>query len=347
MAKKLTREQVTARFPEFAQQWSNFGLSIEPADRAGAEAAIADLYRQAGLPPPRRIVWCGSPLSLVITRAILLNDEIGISAGAGVWDSIWQSIERNCASLMAGISDSVWEDVSDCVDRSFWTSGWHRVDACIKGSAREWRLVSIPARDFKERDAWESIRRDVQDKITRKVEGNIRASVGQSVEDSFWTNDDWQIGYVVPYTRDRDLDSVWDTIWDSVRHSVGDRGLESISASGWDNIIGRLKYSSWAGFGQHGDGDLAFCAFVAEVLGLSDGKMTSGAWALAKTAGFAVPHEHICFVSERHNVLNLNAHGRLHCLTGQAVAYPDRFSIYAVNGVRVPETVITRGEHHR
>jgi len=46
-------------------------------------------------------------------------------------------------------------------------------------------------------------------------------------------------------------------------------------------------------------------------------------------------------VSERHNILNRDDRGRLHCTDGPALAYPDGWSIWAVNGVRVPEHVIT------
>jgi hypothetical protein len=63
---------------------------------------------------------------------------------------------------------------------------------------------------------------------------------------------------------------------------------------------------------------------------------------LAQSAGSALPHRHICWVSERHNILHRDDRGRLHCDTGPAVAYPDGWAIYAVHGVRVPDDVIER-----
>jgi hypothetical protein len=59
-----------------------------------------------------------------------------------------------------------------------------------------------------------------------------------------------------------------------------------------------------------------------------------------------LPYKDICLVSERHNVLNRDAQGRLHCDTGAAVAYPDQWSIYAIHGVRVPERVIVTPESY-
>ena len=55
MLEKLTAEQ-EARVSEFREKWLAIGLSTAPADRRRAEAAIAEMYRQGGLPPPKKIV---------------------------------------------------------------------------------------------------------------------------------------------------------------------------------------------------------------------------------------------------------------------------------------------------
>jgi transposase len=63
--------------PEFATRLvgeeTKIGLCTDPADRPRAEAAIRDMYRQGGLEPPSRIVWCGSLLSQGLTRAIVID----------------------------------------------------------------------------------------------------------------------------------------------------------------------------------------------------------------------------------------------------------------------------------
>jgi hypothetical protein len=61
---------------------------------------------------------------------------------------------------------------------------------------------------------------------------------------------------------------------------------------------------------------------------------------LAQSAGWALPYTKVCFVSERHNILRLDAQNRLHCEDGPAVAYPDGWGVYAWHGVRVPEALI-------
>ena len=69
----------------------------------------------------------------------------------------------------------------------------------------------------------------------------------------------------------------------------------------------------------------------------------SSLWSLSQSAGWAIPHANICFVSERHNVCKLE-NGRIHCENGPAISYPDGFSIYAIHGVRVPQDVVTEPE---
>ena len=84
----LTPEQQT-KMAEWRDKWTAIGLSTEPANRPEAERAIVMAYAAAGLAAPR-IVWCGSPLSQGLTRAIV--QKLGDSVGSSVWDSVWASV---------------------------------------------------------------------------------------------------------------------------------------------------------------------------------------------------------------------------------------------------------------
>lgn len=98
-------------------------------------------------------------------------------------------------------------------------------------------------------------------------------------------------------------------------------------------------------YGQHDAGWLSFYAFMREVVGLREQtEKVTGLIALARCAGWAMPYENACHVSERHSVLKRDNSGRLHCLTGPAVAYPDGWGVYAVRGVRVPKEWIEKRE---
>ncbi len=204
---KLTPEQ-EARFPEFVKKWTEIGLSTEPANRKEAEKGVNLAYKCAGLEPPEKIIWCESPMSMALTRGVILE------FGASVQDSVWDS---------------------------------------------------------------------------------VGASVGDSVRASV-------------------RDSVGDSVWDSV-------------------------------FGQHESPWLSFYSFFDEVLGLREQvSKLDGLLMVSKNAGWFIPHEKVCWISERHNTLHRDEQGRLHNLTGPALTYPDGWSIYSYHGTRVHSWMIENPE---
>jgi hypothetical protein len=98
---KLTQSQID-RMPEFVERWLKIGLCTDPADRPAAEDGVRLAYKMAGLKEPERIVWCGSPLSQGLTRAIVFG--LTGNAEANVGDSVW-------ASVRASVRASVWASV--------------------------------------------------------------------------------------------------------------------------------------------------------------------------------------------------------------------------------------------
>ena len=221
---RLTDAQI-ARFPEFIKRWTDIGLSTKPADREQAERGVRMAYECAGLAPPKAIVWCGSPFSQGLTRAIVF----GLANG--------------------------------------------------------------------------EIKSEIGEAVEKKVGDSVGDSVGASVRASVRA-------------------SVWASVWDSVRASV---------------------WASW--YGQHDAGWLAFYDYFRDAAGLSEEtQKLAGLWLLSQSAGWWLPHQNLCWVSERHNVLHRDADGRLHCDNGPALQYPDGWSIYAIGGVRVDEQTIMRPE---
>ena len=125
-------------------------------------------------------------------------------------------------------------------------------------------------------------------------------------------------------------DSVGASVWASVRASV----RASVWASVGDSVRASVGGSV---YGAHDANWLAFYAYFREVCGLLEQtERLAGLTELAQSAGWALPHAGICWVSERHHVLSRDDRGRLHSIAGPAVAYPDGWAIYAVRGVRVP-----------
>jgi hypothetical protein len=69
-----------------------------------------------------------------------------------------------------------------------------------------------------------------------------------------------------------------------------------------------------------------------------------GLWAIAKSAGWMVPHQHACWVAERPDKLATDLRGRLHCANGPALRYRDGWSVHAWKGVEVPAWAIEHPE---
>ncbi len=167
--------------------------------------------------------------------------------------------------------------------------------------------------------------------VAGSVLGSVGASVGNSAMASVWAS----VGNSVWASV---VASVWGSVWASVRVSV----WGSVGASVWGSVGDSVGASVWGStYGQHDAGWVSFYAYFREVCGLVEQtEPLVGLFELAKSAGWALPHRNICWVSERHDVVQLNAEGRLHCNDGPAIHYPDGWSIYALNGVRVPEWLV-------
>jgi hypothetical protein len=161
------------------------------------------------------------------------------------------------------------------------------------------------------------------EKVRASVGDSVWASVRDSVRDSVWAS----VG-----------DSVWDSVRDSVRDSVGDSVRDSVGASVGDSVRASVRDS---GYGQHDANWLGFYDYFREVCGLhTQTALLEGLTLLAHHAGWFLPHEKICWIAERPNVLHRDEQGRLHCENGPALSYPDKFSIWAWHGTRVSQQLI-------
>ena len=188
------------------------------------------------------------------------------------------------------------------------------------------------------RDKWTAIGLSTEPANRPEAEraiGMIYAAAGKAAPRIVWCDSPFSQGL----TRFNVLNMGKNKI---VRASVRD----SVGASVWDSVWDSVGDSVWAsGYGQHDANWVAFYDYFRDVCGLT--KQTEpleGMILLAQHAGWFLPHEKICWVSERHNILHRDMEGRLHCETGPALAYPDTFSIWAWHGTRVPQRIIEEPE---
>ena len=102
----------------------------------------------------------------------------------------------------------------------------------------------------------------------------------------------------------------------------------------------RLTFQD-AGYSAHELGWLGTYQFLNRECGVLEAtEPLAGHWPLAANIGWIVPHENVCWLSERHHVLKFDAADRLHCANGPALAYRDGLKLYSWKGVQVPSTLI-------
>jgi hypothetical protein len=69
-----------------------------------------------------------------------------------------------------------------------------------------------------------------------------------------------------------------------------------------------------------------------------------GLWAIGKSAGWIVPHERVCWISERPSRIEADANGRLHSPDGPALKYRDGWEVCVWKDVEVPAWMIENPE---
>lgn len=72
----------------------------------------------------------------------------------------------------------------------------------------------------------------------------------------------------------------------------------------------------------------------------ADVSRIEGIMDVAETCGWWFPYEDLAIISDRPTVMALDHTLQLHNPTGPALRYPDGWSVYALNGVRVPQWLV-------
>lgn len=122
---------------ESQRAWTAIGLSTEPTDRAAAEEAIWTMYRTAGLPPPKRIIWCASPAAIGNERGV---GNPGQWVGARLWDEPGLSAWRDTMQKFGFETLRVLLPVQTAIDH-VWTTVWQRVGYQIAEALRPSQTV--------------------------------------------------------------------------------------------------------------------------------------------------------------------------------------------------------------
>ena len=98
----------------------------------------------------------------------------------------------------------------------------------------------------------------------------------------------------------------------------------------------------------HDLASLGIYAYLHDVRGWQEpAQPMRGLWRIAASAGWMVPHQQVCWISDRPDLLNMDAAGRLHSASGPALRYRDGWSAYVWKGIEVPAWAIEHPEQIR
>jgi hypothetical protein len=76
-----------------AGEWLAAVLAVGPTDREAAEDGVRRAYRSAGLAPPERVVWLGSPQAGAVAVALLTGLDADVTAPDPRWDRVRDELE--------------------------------------------------------------------------------------------------------------------------------------------------------------------------------------------------------------------------------------------------------------
>src|SRR5262245_59764611 len=237
----------------YLDRWAGAHLSCEPANRERAEDGVRIAYATAGLPAPRRIIWCQSPFEIVKQLAAASPGEpVGRNVKADVFDHV---------RIKVGMFAEVF-----------------------------WKEVMVAATQFAD-DPTIGVAADRYNK-SRAVSATIHRLVQTAATDD------------LARVRVR------------ARHAL-------LRWRGQPRLPPRWNFDDVA-VGSHDLVGLGVYEYLHEVLRWQEPtRPLHGLWEIAKSAPWMLPHEHVCWLSERPSRLCADSRGRLHSPNGPALKYPD------------------------
>jgi hypothetical protein len=217
--RRLTADQ-EAVLARTRDKWARIALAGAPSNRQAAEAGVGLAYRAAGLVPPERVVWLGSPLQGVVAAAMVGGLDVGLEAsglGGPVRDELavqgWPTGNRPGYPVRSWVGPLLWArmraEVEARVGRNQWALLWARI-------GRELSRLLLDGGTFA------PLFRELQSTLAPQME-------------------EWRFLGVVEQAVSGGLDAVWCAVAAAVRELFPDvhgperlAGLERVTAAaGW------------------------------------------------------------------------------------------------------------------
>jgi hypothetical protein len=327
MAKRIERmtAEQEARLPVVREQWRATGLSCEPADFERAKDVIRDFYKRIGKPEP--MFFCFSSPMMCELGLASLRVLFGTRAAKGgelknlkpqLWGQLWDQLGDQLGDQLRG---QLWGQLGDQLRDQL----RGQLGDQLRGQL--WDQLGDQLRDQLRGQLWDQLRGQLWDQLRGQLWGQLRGQLGDQLRDQLGDQLGGQLG-----------DQLWDQLrgqlWDQLRDQLWDQ-LKNWT---WDQSF---SYRSF--WGQHESYWISYYTFAAEIgvkYGEDNLKLLQAWAALAESVCWWSPWEGVCILSDRPRVVSFDGQRRLHSDTGPAVAFSDGYSLWAINGVRVPQRIV-------
>ena len=176
--------------------------------------------------------------------------------------------------------------------------------------------------------------------LSDNLSDNLRANLRDNLANNLWDNLEANLS-------DNLRANLWDNLWDNLANNLGANLSDNLRA----NLRANLKTEFVPMFYGNIEWIIGWTGFYDFVLNelfedrISEFKDFIAYLEAIKQVHVFLPYKDIVFISDRPTGLEVNKQGRLHSDLKPALHYSDGYSLFYLNGVRMPkELVLTKGE---
>jgi hypothetical protein len=302
----LTKAQ-EAKFPFYVDKWIKIGLCTDPVDRT--DLTTPNLIREKilGL-KPTPAVYMDNPMSAWLAVLSFCKDIDQIRSQ--VWNQVWNQVENQVRS-------QVWNQVENQIKSQVWSQVRSQVESQV------------------EIQVWNQVENQVRSQVWNQVESQVWSQVRSQVESQVW-NQVWS--QVRSQVENQVRSQVWNQVENQVRSQVRSQVESQVEIQVW-NQVRSFIYPYIDGY--FSASYFSFYDFMNKELNIE----LSPLWDLyMKTAqwGFFYPLKNVTVICDRPREIHMK-NKVLHCEAGPAIRYAGepKFEVYCLNGVKVPEEIVT------
>lgn len=258
-----------------------------------------------------------------------VNSQVKYQVYKQVADQAFDQVDKQVADQ---VCHQVWEQISN----QAFDQVRYCVDDQLMNQVRNQLMDQVwyQVRDQIRNKVWDQVSEQVWDKVWDQVGQQLSSHVDKQVADQVFHQVDEHVADQVCHQVD---DEVWRQVYIQVHNNVYYKIFAELK-----NNKDYKKYFNDQIYGNHEAGWLGYVSYFKEVCGIKSLGKIEGLVEIAKNCGWWAPYKDVVIFQDRPEYIKFDEDKRLHCADGPAIRYTDGFSVYAFNGVRVPESWIKK-----